>query len=300
MAILRVEHLTKDYGRGNGVFDVSFDIAQGEVFGFLGPNGAGKTTTIRHLMGFIKPQRGSTYINGLDCWKYPKQTHQKIGYLPGEISFPADMTGTQLLKFLADMRGLKDTAKMKAILDMMDLDPSSDLKRMSKGMKQKMGIVCAFMHDPEFLILDEPTSGLDPLMQSVFIKLIHDEKQNGKSILMSSHMFEEVEGTCDRVGIIKQGKLVAVVDPKAIRHTQQKTFKVEFIDDDGYQAMSLEPFVIREKNPDSRQITLDIEDARINEFILALSKRRIRYISEVKHGLEEYFMGYYDGGKTGA
>ena len=184
------------------------------------------------------------------------------------------------------------------MLDMFGLDPSGDLKRMSKGMKQKMGIVCALMHDPEVLILDEPTSGLDPLMQSVFIKLIHDEKQNGKSVLMSSHMFEEVEDTCDRVGIIKQGKLVAVVDPKAIKHTRQKTFKVEFLNDDDYKTMSVEPFTIREKDPDRRQLTLDIEDARINELILALSKRRIRYINEVKHGLEEYFMGYYDGGKA--
>ena len=116
MSILQIEHLTKDYGKGKGVFDISFDIARGEVFGFLGPNGAGKTTTIRHLMGFLKPQSGRTYIGGLDCWKYPKEIHQKIGYLPGEISFPSDMTGMQLLKFLADMRGLKDITRMKACL----------------------------------------------------------------------------------------------------------------------------------------------------------------------------------------
>ena len=173
MSVLKVEHLTKDYGNGKGVFDVSFEVEQGEVFGFLGPNGAGKTVTIRHLLGFLKPQSGKTAIEGLDCWKNPKDIQRKIGYLPGEISFPSDITGTQLIKFLADMRGLKDMTKVKKLSDQFDLDTSGDLKRMSKGMKQKIAIICAFMHNPEILVLDEPTRNLaeSALLRGIIYRL---------------------------------------------------------------------------------------------------------------------------------
>lgn len=295
MSVLKVEHLTKDYGSSRGVFDVSFEVEQGEVFGFLGPNGAGKTVTIRHLLGFIRPQSGKTFINGLDCWKNTKDIQRKIGYLPGEINFPNDMTGTQLIRFLADMRGITDMTKVKKLKEQFDLDTSIDLKRMSKGMKQKIGIICAFMHNPEILVLDEPTSGLDPLMQSVFVDLVREEKQNGRSIFMSSHMFEEVEGTCDRVGIIKHGRMVTTVAPKEIRHADRKTFKIEFLIASDFESMSKEPFIIKELKPENSQIVLDIDDAQINELLSALSKRRVKFISEIKHGLEEYFMGYYNG-----
>jgi ABC-2 type transport system ATP-binding protein len=298
LSVLKVEHLTKDYGKGKGVFDVSFEVEQGEVFGFLGPNGAGKTVTIRHLLGFLRPQRGKTSIVGLDCWKNSKDIQRKIGYLPGEISFPSDMTGTQLIKFLADMRGLKDMTKVKKLTEQFKLDASGDLKRMSKGMKQKIAIICAFMHNPEILVLDEPTSGLDPLMQSVFVDLVRAEKQNGNSIFMSSHMFEEVENTCDRVSIIKQGRIVATVTPKDIRHAERKTFKIEFLNASDFESMCKETFQLKELRPENNQIVLDIDDAQINELLAALSKRRVKFISEIKHGLEEYFMGYYNGGET--
>jgi ABC-2 type transport system ATP-binding protein len=298
LSVLKVEHLIKDYGKGKGVFDVSFEVEQGEVFGFLGPNGAGKTVTIRHLLGFLKPQSGKTYIKGLDCWKNPKDIQRKIGYLPGEISFPSDMTGTQLIKFLADMRGLKDMTMVKKLSEQFNLDTSCDLQRMSKGMKQKIAIICAFMHNPEILVLDEPTSGLDPLMQSIFVDLIHGEKQNGKSIFMSSHMFEEVENTCDSVCIIKQGRIVATVNPKDIRRSERKTFKIEFLNANDCESMRNEAFTLKEWRPENNQIVIDIDDARINELLSALSKRRVKFISEIKHGLEEYFMGYYNGGET--
>jgi ABC-2 type transport system ATP-binding protein len=168
---------------------------------------------------------------------------------------------------------------------------------MSKGMKQKTGIICAFMHNPEILVLDEPTSGLDPLMQSVFVDLVREEKQNGRSILMSSHMFEEVEDTCDRVGIIKHGRMVVTVVPKDIRHAERKTFKIEFLSANDFESMSKEAFIFKELRPENNQIVLDVDDANINELLSALSKRRVKFISEIKHGLEEYFMGYYNGGE---
>jgi ABC-2 type transport system ATP-binding protein len=295
VSVIKVERLTKDYGKNRGVFDVSFEIAQGEVFGFLGPNGAGKTVTIRHLLGFARPQSGNTSIGGLDCWKNPKDIQRIIGYLPGEINFPNDMTGTQLIKFLAEMRGLKDMTKVKKLTDRFDLDTSGDLKHMSKGMKQKIAITCAFMHNPEILVLDEPTIGLDPLMRVVFLDLIREEKQNGQCILMSSHMFEEIENSCDRVGIIKHGKMVATIAPKDIEHAERKTFKIEFLNRDDFESMSQEKFKIRELKPENNQIILDIDDAQSGELFSALNKRKVKFISEIKHDLEEYFMGYYKG-----
>ncbi len=300
MSVLKVENLTKDYGKGKGVFDVSFEIDRGEVFGFLGPNGSGKTTVIRHLMGFSRPQKGKTTITGLDCWKNPREIQTKIGYLPGEICFPDDMTGTVLIKYLADMRGLKDRGKVKRLTERFDIDVSSNLKRMSKGMKQKMSIICAFMHDPEILILDEPTNGLDPLMRAAFLDLVREEKQTGKSILMSSHIFEEAENGCDRVGIIKRGKMAAVIAPEEIKHTARKTFKIEFLNRDDLEAMSREKFTIKEKKPENNQIILDIDDAQSGELFAALNKRKVKFISEIKHTLEEYFMSYYKDGEDNA
>lgn len=300
MSVLKVEHLTKDYGEHKGVFDVSFEINQGEVFGFLGPNGAGKTTTIRHLLGFSKPHSGKTSVWGFDAWEKPKKVQKKLGYLPGEIAFPNDMKGTQFIKYIADMRGLTDMTKANKLIKQFELDPSGDLKRMSKGMKQKIGIVCAFMHDPDVLILDEPTSGLDPLMQATFIELIREEKENGKSILMSSHMFEEVEGTCDRIGMIKRGKLITIVDPKDIRHAQTKIFKIEFLSNDDFLSMLKEKFSFKETKVENNQVIVSIDDAEINQLLAALSKRKVKFISEIKNTLEDHFMKYYEEGNANA
>ena len=297
MSILRVDHLTKDFGFNKGVFDVSFEIEAGEVFGFLGPNGAGKTTTIRHILGFSKPQRGSTSVLGMNSWTQQEKIQRTLGYLPGEIAFPDEMTGIQLINQIAAMRGLKDMSRADALIKRFELDPSGGLKRMSKGMKQKVGIVCAFMHDPGVLVLDEPTNGLDPLMQSIFIDLIMEEKQAGKTILLSSHMFEEVEDTCDRIAIIKQGKLVTIVDPDDIRHADDKIFKIELSTVEDYERMLLERLDFILKEPEKSQVRVKVCDEDINKFIDMLTRYDVKYMSEDKHTLEEYFMKYYDGGK---
>ena len=224
--IIEVEHLTRDYRGGRGVFDVSFQVAAGEVFGFLGPNGAGKTTTIRHLMGFLKAKEGGCRINGLDCFRDREKVQQMLGYLPGEISFFDDMTGVEFLDFVSGYRKDKGESRRKELMDMFDLNPHGKIKKMSKGMKQKVGIVAAFMHDPQILILDEPTSGLDPLMQNRFIELVEAEREKGKTILMSSHMFEEVERTCHRIGIIRAGKLVAMDQVEALREQYMTPYTV--------------------------------------------------------------------------
>ncbi|WNR44545.1 ABC transporter ATP-binding protein [Paenibacillus roseipurpureus] len=298
MSAIKIERLTKDFGRGKGIYDMSFQIEQGEVFGFLGPNGAGKTTTIRHLLGFLKPQSGHATILGMDTWKKPKEVQKHLGYLPGEIAFPNDMKGMQFIEYIARMRKLNDLSKAKRLIEMFEFDPNADLKRMSKGMKQKVGIICAFMHDPEILILDEPTSGLDPLMQARFIELIRNEKKAGKSILMSSHLFEEVEGTSDRIGMIKGGRLISVIDPKDISNAENKTYKIEFLNAEDFVSMQSEVFLIKEAKPEHNQLIIDISDENINELLLALSMRKVRFISEIKHTLEEHFMGYYEGGNN--
>ena len=205
MSIIEIIGLTKDYGDHKGIFDLTFTVEEGEVFGYLGPNGAGKTTTIRHLMGFLNPDKGSSKILGLDCRSERAEIMKHLGYLPGEIAFFDGMSGMEFLNFMAEMRGLTDVSLRDKLVDLFELDTKGKIRKMSKGMKQNLGIVCAFMHDPRVLILDEPTSGLDPLMQKTFANLILEEKSKGKTILMSSHSFEEVERTCDRVGIIRQG-----------------------------------------------------------------------------------------------
>ena len=210
MSVIALSHITKDYGGGHGVFDVSFAVEQGEVFGFLGPNGAGKTTTIRQLMGFLAPDSGTCTINGLDCRTQTAAIQKNMGYIPGEPALPDDMRGGEFIRFLAAYRGMRGTGRAGELCERFELDASGRIRRMSKGMKQKVAIVCALMHDPAVLILDEPTSGLDPLMQNRFIDLILEEKQRGKTVLMSSHMFEEVERTCARVGILREGRLAAV------------------------------------------------------------------------------------------
>lgn len=226
MDTIQVINLTRNYGNGKGVFHVSFSIPKGEVFGFLGPNGAGKTTTIRHLMGFLKPQYGICRIKGMNCWKHTARIQKELGYIPGEISFFGEMTGEEYLRFLQKYRGDRNRFRLRNLTERFELDPKAKIKKISKGMKQKIGIIAAFMHDPEILILDEPTSGLDPLMQNRFVELLMEEKENGKTILMSSHIFEEVERTCDRVGIIRNGKMVTVDDTQALRERHMKSYTV--------------------------------------------------------------------------
>lgn len=226
MNVINVQNLTRDYGDGKGIFDVSIQVEKGEVFGFLGPNGAGKTTMIRHLMGLIKPKKGSCQIDGLDCWKDRDIIQKRLGYIPGEISFFNDMKGIEFLKFVSEYRNVGKDNRMAEMLERFEFDSKRKIKKMSKGMKQKLAIVAAFMHNPDILILDEPTSGLDPVMQNRFIELIAEEKKQGKTIFLSSHMFEEVERTCDRIGMIRNGRLIAVDSIDTLRERHMRTYTV--------------------------------------------------------------------------
>jgi len=295
MAVIAVEHLTKDYGHKRGCFDVSFHVNDGEVYGFLGPNGAGKTTTIRHMLGFLKPDKGGVSINGKSTWDYAHELNANIGYIPGEINFPDKITGMELIKWMADMRGTKSLTKAKELLEFLELDPSGETKRMSKGMKQKVGIVCALMHDAQILILDEPTSGLDPLMQEKFIELIRSEQAAGRTVLMSSHMFPEVEKTCDRVGIIKQGEIVTEVAMDDITKSKNKIFKVKFAAEGESQHIAREhkELDFAEINHEKNRVKIKVNDKDINAVTALLSGYKIQYMTEEKLTLEDYFMKFY-------
>lgn len=299
MSIIKVEHVTKDYGQERGIFDVSFEIKQGEVFGFLGPNGAGKTTTIRHLMGFIKAQEGTLTINGKDCWKSAAVIKREIGYLPGELAFPKSMTGDQFIEFMAKERQVSDLTRTEELKKKFDLDTSEAIKEMSLGTKRKLAVVAAFMHNPQILILDEPTSGLDPVMQERFIQFILNEKSEGKTILLSSHIFSEVEATCDRIAIIKEGQLVSTIEANDLKRNTNKAFKIEFATFQDYQVfLAQTTFMISIKRPDQNQIKLNLTDEKLQQLFTELSEVEVQFISEIKFTLEDYFMDFYDRKKT--
>jgi len=289
MPIIEMDAVTKDYGRNRGIFDLSLTVNQGEVYGFVGINGAGKTTTIRHMMGFLRPGRGHCIIKGMDAWKDAAKIMKHVGYVPGEIAFPAAPTGTEFLRRQAELQGVKDMSFANQLIDILQLDPTANLKRMSKGMKQKTAIVAALMADPEILILDEPTTGLDPLMRVSFIELLNEEKKKGKTIFMSTHLFEEVENTCDTVALIKDGSIFATKATREIRHNEDKQFKIEFLSREGYMLYCMNDYDFVQKRDDQYQVIVNVNDAHINTFMDELSMYRIKFIRENKYSLEQYF-----------
>ncbi|MCR4911676.1 MAG: ATP-binding cassette domain-containing protein [Bacilli bacterium] len=288
--IVKVRNLTKDYGKGRGIFDVSFDVTKGTVFGYCGTNGSGKTTTLRHIMGFLKPQKGSVKVKGLDAWKDADIIKKYIGYLPGEIAFPQVESGSEFLKIQAESLGLKDMSKAEMIINALQLDPTANLRRMSKGMKQKTAIVAALMHSPEIIILDEPTTGLDPLMRDVFVNLIKAEKARGATIIMSNHMFDELEETCDQVAFIKDGRIVDIVDMNALRNLPYRDYVVTFENEKDYKEFNLPEVEVLERNDKELSISFRIELKKANQLIDEFIKRDIKSFTEKKHTLEEIFL----------
>ena len=287
--IIKVENLTKDYGNGRGIFDISFTINKGEVFGFVGTNGSGKTTTIRHIMGFLKAREGSVEVLGLDAWKDSSEIKMYVSYIPGEIAFPDLNTGTLFLKSQAELLKLKDMTYANELISRLQLDTSANLKRMSKGMKQKTAIVAALMANKDILILDEPTTGLDPLMREVFLDIILEEKQKGKTILMSSQMFDELEITCDRVALIINGKIIDIADIEKLKNPTYRMYKIEFKSPDDYQKFKKLKYEFIRFQDKYNQVTIKIEEKRFNKLFNDLKNYNLKFISEVKNNLERHF-----------
>ena len=293
MAYIEIDNITKDYGNGRGVFNVNLQIEKGEVFGFVGTNGAGKTTIIRHLMGFLKPDKGKATIKGIDCWQESAKVKKLVGYIPGEIAFPDAPTGNEFLRRQAELIGLTDMSYAKHVIDILQLDPSANLKRMSKGMKQKTAIAAAFMHDPDILILDEPSTGLDPLMRVGLIDLINEEKKKGKTIFMSTHLFDEVEDTSDKVALIKDGQIIAVKSTTEIRHNENKSYKIEFLSHEAYKRFITLDFNLEQRREAQNQVIVKVKDCEINRFLNTLREYNIKFLSENKYTLEMYFNSLY-------
>ncbi|MGG2014742.1 ABC transporter ATP-binding protein [Bacillus sp. S10(2024)] len=289
--MLIVQNVTKQFSNGKGLFDVSFQVKEGEVFGYLGPNGAGKSTTIRNLMGFIQPTTGSATIFGLDCWNEAAKIQKSVGYLPGEISFIEGMNGLEFLQLMQGMRGMKNNSRRDELIERFQFDVKTPIRKMSKGMKQKVGIVAAFMHNPEVLILDEPTAGLDPLMQQLFVDLILEEKQKGKTIFMSSHIFTEIERTCDRVGIIKEGRLLTVENIHDLRAKQRQVIDVTVSSHEDLQSLKKTSLQIESVQGNTASI---IVQGNYNELLQTLAQHDIIGFQVRTMDLENIFMHYYD------
>ena len=311
---IEVSKLTKDYGHGRGIFEVSFSVGEGETLGFLGPNGAGKSTTMRHLMGFSEPQGGKALINGLDTWKKHSKVIKNVGYLPGEVNLPAGLDGYGFIDMMRGLKGVKSgdpvaERRLKELLDIFELDPSGDVKKMSIGEKRKLAVVTAFMDNPEILLLDEPTSGLDPVMQERFIDFIRTEKNRSKTILLSSHIFSEVEALCDRIAIIKDGRLVSTLASADVKHGLKNIFTVYFADEGSMREFEEKTTKVRHFSPETQgsedvniiqnidrkncSCSISVDDRNINSFIRSLAAFRIRGFKEHSVSLEEFFMHFY-------
>lgn len=295
--VIVIDHLTKDFGGGMGIFDVNFYVDKGEVYGFLGPNGAGKSTTIRHLMGYYKPEQGKTFINGHESFKEYYYLLRNVGYLPGEPALPLYYTGLEFIKEMKALKDIKDDAMLNYLIDYFEVDPRLSCKAMSMGMKRKMAIVVAFMSDPDVLVLDEPTSGLDPKMQEKFIEFVKQEKKKGKTILLSSHIFSEVDATCDRISIIKDGKIVSEFKAADLKHATTKKYVVSFAskeDLDLFVNEVINDKIIKEsEDEDKLQLTITMEDKYTNDLTKILAHYKVANLLEIKETLQDYFMSFY-------
>ncbi len=297
--MIEVNNLTKDYKNGKGIFDFNFDVHKGEVFGIIGTNGSGKTTTMRHLMGFIKGDSGSVSINGMDAWKKSAEIKKLVGYVPGQIDFPDVGTGTSFLRIQADMLGIKDLTFMNELIDRFKIDITAPLKRMSKGMKQKMALVAAFMAQPEIYLLDEPSTGLDPLMRDTMVELILEQKSLGKTVFMSSHIFKEVEDTCDSVMFIRDGKIVNTVTRTQYESNPRESYLFVVASEEEYLSCRTEinEFIKRYASADIQcyrrhkhhQFTVNIPVGLINETFAMFSKYKIIELNSESFSLEKYY-----------
>ena len=290
--MIRVKNLTKDYGGRKGIFDLSFEVENGEVFGLLGPEGAGKTTVISQLLGFASASRGRCFINGKSCHTRSAEIMEFTGYLPEEISLPEDMTGLAFVRFMAEIKAIKSIERAQQVAERFELDLDERIRKMSRRTRKKVGIVCAFMHDPAVILLDEPMGGLDALMQGRLNDLILEEKGKGKTILFASHTFEEVERICDRVGMIKKGLMVNVDDIAGIRAAKKKSYIVSFATDEDAQRFAREGFEVISLS--GRQITVSLK-GEMMPLVKALGSYQVVGLETVAQSLEDVFIHFYGG-----
>lgn len=293
-ALITTDKLTKSYGKSRGIIDVTFEIQEGEVFGFLGPNGAGKTTAMRTLMGLLRPTNGSATIAGQDCWKRSTEIKKMVGYLPGEFVFDAGLRGGQIIEYLGHLRGGVDQTYVRVLVERLGFDPSRRFREYSRGNKQKLGLIQAFMHKPRLLILDEPTGGLDPLNQQEFYKIVKEVQEQGSTVFLSSHILPEVEHTCDRVAIIREGKLARIGHVSDLKEIQQYDVEISFagpVQSDWFSGL---PGISKvTPGPDERIIQLEVQ-GDLREILKIASQHEATNIVTHEPTLEEIFLRYYE------
>ncbi len=292
--IIQTNQLTKSYGRSRGIIDVTFDIEEGEVFGFLGPNGAGKTTTMRTLMGLLHANSGSATIGGLDCWTQSTAVKKLVGYLPGEFSFDPGLRGAQIIEYLGHLRGGVDQAYLRSLVERLGFDPSKRFREYSHGNKQKLGLVQAFMHKPRLLILDEPTSGLDPLNQQEFYRMVAEVRAEGRTVFLSSHILPEVEHTCDRVAIIREGRLVRIDHVSSLKEISQHDVEITFAGPASVEWFKNVAGVVKvAQEGNERTLQLNVQGA-LTEIIHIASQHNATNIDTHEPTLEEVFLRFYE------
>jgi ABC-2 type transport system ATP-binding protein len=298
-AAIETHGLTKWYGgKSRGILDVDLVVETGQIFGFLGPNGAGKSTTIRLLLDLIRPTSGTAQVLGMDVHKDRLAIDRRVSYVPGELSLYGDLTGRQLLTYLGNLQGAVDAAYREMLIERLELDPTKKIKSLSRGNKQKVGLVSAFMIRPDLLILDEPTAGLDPFVQLEFEHLCDEARAEGRTVFISSHQLPEVEHLCDRVGIIREGRLLAVESIATLKERALRKLEIDF-----GGSVDAAAFV---DLPGVRDVTLDDGVLRctvmgsLDSLVKAAARYEVRNLRSVETSLEEIFLAYYGAGETAA
>ncbi|MBK5441632.1 MULTISPECIES: ABC transporter ATP-binding protein [unclassified Peribacillus] len=291
MNVIEIKNLTKTYGKSRGISDISFNVEQGEIFGFIGPNGAGKSTTIRTLLSLIYPTSGSATIFGKDCIRFAPEIKKEIGYLPSEVFYYDNMKVKELLNYSASFYKKDCSKRIKDLAKIMDLDLNKKIDDLSLGNKKKVGIVQGLLHEPKLIILDEPTSGLDPLMQQKFFELLEEENKKGATILFSSHILSEVQRLCNRVAIIKEGKIVTVEKISTLQENNYKKFKIETksaLDKNYFQIGGVNKLEV------NNNVISFLFRGNINTVMKRIAEIEIANLWIEEPDLEEIFMHYYE------
>ena len=294
-AIIEVDGLTKSYSGKRGITDLSFQVAEGEVFGFLGPNGAGKTTTIRVLMALLRADSGTARIAGLDCWDQSLAIHRLTGYVPGEPALDPNLTGGQILEYFSHLRGGVDRAYLRQLIERLDLDTGRKFHQYSSGNKRKVVLIQAFMHRPRLLILDEPTHALDPLNQQEFAVMVQEARGWGSSVFLSSHILSEVEQLCSQVGIIREGRLVRAGDVAEIKDIKRYEITITFADAVPVEAFkSLDGVTRVETVGQDHALRIEMQGAP-DAVIKAAARHPVISLTTHEPSLEDIFLRYYEG-----
>lgn len=288
--VIRTFGLVKYYGRVRGIEGLNLEVQRGEIFGFLGPNGAGKTTTIRLLLGLLRPTKGRAEVFGLDVWAQSRAVRRRLGYIPGEVNFYSSMTGAGHLSLVDALRERKDASRRQELALRLDLDLSRPIRAYSHGMRQKLVIIQALMHQPDLLILDEPTAGLDPLMQAEFLHVLLEEKERGCTVFLSSHFLPEVEKVCDRVGIVKEGRLVATEEVEALKHKRVRRLELTLLPDAEVHQVTLPGARLVKSRGQMLEFSFQ---GNVAALLQVLAKLPLKDVAFPEATLEDTFLEYY-------